>query len=125
MSAEGLIKETHMNKRLGVGDALANVRFGDNAIPPDLPGKLWEPKSIPEYAFDAIREQVQEFEKELANFPGAFSVSLTSGGYAMAVDSIRLHGQFIVFIGCDDSGVPLRVVQLTRRCRWYFRRPHQ
>jgi len=69
------------------------------------------PKSAPELAFDTIREQVLEFEKELEGISGNFAVSLTSGGYAMAVEEIRLSGQFVIFLGRAEDGVQLRVVQ--------------
>ncbi|WMD23320.1 hypothetical protein RAS12_13395 [Achromobacter seleniivolatilans] len=93
-----------MNKDLGLRDAIANLTQGyspsENA-----------PKSIPEYAFAAIRRQVEQYEKELENVPGSYSICLTSGGYDMVVESIRLDGQFIIFSGRDESDGPRRVIQ--------------
>jgi len=100
-----------MAKFPDIGSTLAGIRETMSALPQNIPPETWVPKSIPEYAFDTIREQVQDFEKELESVPGAFSVSLTSGGYAMAVESISLHGQFIAFVGRADDGSQLRVVQ--------------
>lgn len=94
-----------------LGEAYAAGVNAATVIPKSQTVRIPEDRSPSECAFETIRDQVQGFEKELEHIEGSFSVSLTSGGYAMAVESIRLDGQLIIFAGRDEGGTPLRVVQ--------------
>lgn len=100
-----MVKPSELGQAYGASVNAATV------VPKPQAVHIPEHRSPPECAFETIRYQVQGFEKELEHIEGSFSVSLTSGGYAMAVESIRLDGQLIIFAGRDESGIPLRVVQ--------------
>lgn len=67
-------------------------------------------KSIPEYAFDDLNEEILSFQKSIADDMEVGVVA--SGGVAVIhIERFFINGQILVFDGVDPEGRKARLVQ--------------
>ncbi|KQV62702.1 MULTISPECIES: hypothetical protein [unclassified Caulobacter] len=67
-------------------------------------------KSIPEYAFDALVEEMKRFQTRLSD-ETELGIVANGPGLTIHVDDLRLSGQMVVFDGVDSEGRAARLIQ--------------
>lgn len=69
-----------------------------------------EIKSIPEYAFEALRDEIDRFQKSL---PADTETGIVAngGGSVIHIERFYSSGQMLVFEGVDSEGRSARLVQ--------------
>lgn len=69
-----------------------------------------EIKSIPDYAFDALRDEIRRFQ---VNIPQESEIGIIAngGGTMIHIESFSMRGQMIVFDGVDADGRTARLIQ--------------
>lgn len=67
-------------------------------------------KSIPEFAYEALVEQIREFQDQLPE-DRELGFIANGGGVLIHPSTVRLWGQMIVFEGVDESGRRARLIQ--------------
>lgn len=72
--------------------------------------KIPEIKSISEYAFDALVEEMSRFQSALAD-DVEVGIITNGAGQVIHVRQIRMRGQVVVFDGTDSDGRDARLIQ--------------
>jgi hypothetical protein len=68
------------------------------------------PKSIPEYAYDALVAEIRRFQDGL---PDDMEMAIVANGAGLAIhpETMRLSDHMVVFDGIDGSGRQARLIQ--------------
>ncbi len=67
-------------------------------------------KSIPEYAFDSLVEEIQSFQDELSD-EMEVGITAAGGGQTIYVTSLYQGDHMVVFKGTDEGGRNARLIQ--------------